>query len=253
MTDAQKRRFIPDPGDAVRSQRREVRQGISGAIHPCRGEEARAIVDGCGQCIIAGIGIGTAVSQPRFGTRFQYRMDAVGCKRSVRGVFPRGPAHNDGIHTGRSAQSDVHVKRARTAVALTAMDFVVAGFAIEVYFDARAYGGSIGRSAFQSEANEMSVGVQVFKDLKSGLGGRAAGSDGEVPVPVAVQIPRCEPIIAVVVFQHHIPFAHPSKCRVAEPPVQAVRRRSEGVVIDDVEVRFGVVVVIEKDAAPRHA
>ena len=57
----------------------------------------------------------------------------------------------------------------------------------------------------------------------------------------------------MVVFQDHIPFADPSKRGVAEASVQAVRRRSEGIVIDNVEVRFGVVVVVEKDAAPRHA
>ena len=57
----------------------------------------------------------------------------------------------------------------------------------------------------------------------------------------------------MVVFQDHIPFADPSKRGVAQAPVQAVRCRSEGIVIDDIEVRFGVVVVVEKDAAPRHA
>ena len=180
-------------------------------------------------------------------------MDAVCGKWPVRRVFPGGPAHHKGVHAGCSAQTDMDVERTGTAVPLATMDFVVADFAIKMDFDARPNGGSVGGGALESEADVVPACVEVFQDLETRLGGRAAGGDGEVPIPVTVQIPRCQPVIAVVVFQDHIPFADPSERGIAEAPVQAVRRRREGIVIDDVQVRFGVVVVVEKDAAPGHA
>ena len=51
---------------------------------------------------------------------------------------------------------------------------------------------------------------------------------------------------------HRIPFADPSNVVSPRPRCWRTGRRREGVIIDDVKVQLGVLVVVEKDAAPCH-
>ena len=219
-------------------QRREIFQGLPAAVQTGLRKKARTVVFGGGQLEIARIGIGASLGEPGFRSRFQNGVHAVGSKRAVGRDQSARPPNDKGIHQVCIAEPEVDIEGTRTAVALTAVDFIVAHQSIKVRFNARTNGRTIGGCSLQFKHRIMPRLIQIFEHLEPRLCGRSCGGNRQIEVSIAVEVTSGQTIIAVVMFKHGIALADPGESRITQSAVQAVRCGGKRIVIDDVQVGF---------------
>ena len=116
----------------------------------------------------------------------------------------------------------MNIEGTRSAVALAAVDFIVAHQTIEVRFNARTNGRTIGGCALQFKHHKVPRLIQIFEHLEPRLCGRTCGGNRQIEVSIAVEVTSGQTVIAVVVFEHGIALADRGESRITQSAVQAV-------------------------------